>query len=102
METIVSSNLEIEGLSESEFEVISEKKTDRLAQKPSSYVIVEFIRRTVKRKDTGEISCPLAARSVLPGSYADVSLLAGMIVDKFRYHLPLYRNISGSRPRGSP
>jgi hypothetical protein len=28
---------------------------------------------------------------VLPGSYADVSLLAGMLVDKFRYHLPLYR-----------
>ena len=28
---------------------------------------------------------------MLPGSYADVSLLAGMIVDKFRYHLPLYR-----------
>jgi hypothetical protein len=28
---------------------------------------------------------------VLEKSYADVSLLAGMLVDKFRFHLPLYR-----------
>ena len=28
---------------------------------------------------------------MLEKSYADVSLLAGMLVDKFRYHLPLYR-----------
>ena len=28
---------------------------------------------------------------MLPGSSVDVSFLAGMLVDKFRYHLPLYR-----------
>jgi len=91
VETTVSSNSEIAGLCEAELEVVSEKKTYRLAQRPASYVILETIRRVVKRKDTGEISCPPAPPAVLPGSYADVSLLAGMIVDKLRYHLPLYR-----------
>ena len=91
IETEVESNPEIEGLADDEFEVISEKKTHRLAQRPASYVVLETIRRVVKRKDTGQISCPPAPPSVLLGGYADVSLLAGMIVDKLRYHLPLYR-----------
>ena len=91
IETTVASHPEIEGLTADEFEVISEKKTYQLAQRPASYVVLETVRRVVKRRDTGEISCPLAPHSVLPGSYADVSLLAGMIVDKFKYHLPLYR-----------
>jgi transposase len=91
VETTVASHPEIEGLTADEFEVISEKKTYQLAQRPASYVVLETVRRVVKRRDTGEISCPLAPHSVLPGSYADVSLLAGMIVDKFKYHLPLYR-----------
>jgi transposase len=91
VETTVELNAEIEGLAADEFEVISEKKTYQLAQRPASYVVLETVRRVVKRRDTGEISCPPAPHSVLPGSYADVSLLAGMIVDKFKYHLPLYR-----------
>lgn len=91
VETTVESDPRIEGLSEDEFEVIAEKKTYQLAQRPASYVVLETIRRVVKRSETGEISCPPAPPSVLPGSYADVSLLAGMIVDKFKYHLPLYR-----------
>jgi len=80
-----------EGLPEDELELVSEKKTYRLAQRPAAYVVLETIRRVMKYKATGEISCPPAPTSVLPGSYADVSLLAGLIVDKFRYHLPLYR-----------
>lgn len=91
VETTVEHDPKIEGLSEEEFEVISEKKSYQLAQRPASYVVLETIRRVVKRRDTGEISCPPAPPSVLPGSYADVSLLAGMIIDKFKYHLPLYR-----------
>ena len=45
----------------------------------------------MKRAGTGTLSCPPAPPSVLEKSHADVSLLAGMPVDKFRYHLPLYR-----------
>ena len=72
-------------------EVISEKTTYRLAQRPASYVLLKYIRPVIKRKDNGQIVCPPAPPAVLGKSLADVSLLACMAIDKFRYHLPLYR-----------
>jgi transposase len=72
-------------------EIISEKTTYRLAQRPASYVLLKYIRPVIKRKDNGQIACPSAPSAVLGKSLADVSLLACMAIDKFRYHLPLYR-----------
>lgn len=82
-------NPELEGLAESDYEVVGEESTYRLAQKPSSYVVLKYVRKTVKLN--GELNTPLAPATVLEKSYADVSLLAGLIIDKFLYHLPLYR-----------
>lgn len=79
------------GVPEDELEVIGEKTTYRLAQRPGSYVVLKYVRKVVKRKDTGIISSASAPAGVLERSYADVSFLAGIIVDKFIYHLPLYR-----------
>jgi hypothetical protein len=62
--------------------------------------VIETVRHVVKRRDTGEITCPPAPPTVLERSYADVSLLAGMLVDKFRYHLPLYRQHQRMRAAG--
>lgn len=76
---------------DAEHEVISEKTTFRLAQRPASYVLLKYIRPVVKRKADGTLSCPPAPTSVLGKSLADVSLLACMAIDKFTYHLPLYR-----------
>ena len=84
-------NPELDGLGEDELIEIDERVTHQLAQQPASYVVIEYVRKVVKRRDTGEITCPPAPSSVLDRSYADVSLLAGMLVDKLRYHLPLYR-----------
>lgn len=88
---IVITNPELEGVAEDALVEIGERVTHQLAQQPASYVVIETVRHVVKRRDTGEITCPSAPPSVLDRSYADVSLLAGMLVDKFRYHLPLYR-----------
>jgi transposase len=74
-----------------DYTVVSEKKSYRLAQQPASYTVLEIVRPVVKLAKTGALMAPAAPPAVLPGSYADVSLLAGMLVDKFRYHLPLYR-----------
>jgi len=74
-----------------EHEIVSEKVTYRLAQKPASYVLLKYVRPVVKRKEDGKLSCPPAPASVLGKSVADVSLLACMAIDKFVYHLPLYR-----------
>jgi len=77
--------------SNDEYEVISEKETYRLAQRPASYVVLKYIRPVVKRKSDGKLSCAPAPSGVLGKSIADVSLLAGLAIDKFRFHLPLYR-----------
>lgn len=74
-----------------EHEIVAEKETYRLAQKPASYVVLKYIRPVVKRKDNGALSSPPAPAAVLGKSVADVSLLACMLIDKFLYHLPLYR-----------
>jgi transposase len=91
VERIEIPNPELEGLDEDQIEEIGERITHQLAQRPASYKIIETVRKVVKRKDTGELTCPPAPVGVLEKSYADVSLLAGMLIDKFRYQLPLYR-----------
>jgi len=79
-----------------DYEKIGEKKSRHLAQKPGSYFIREFIRSVYKKKAPAdaiedEIYCIPPPYTVLDRSFADVSLLAGLLIDKFRYHLPLYR-----------
>jgi len=71
-------------------EIISTKVTMRLAQRPSSFVVLKYIRPVVKTKD-GSLVCAPAPAGVLGKSVADVSLLACMAIDKFSYYLPLYR-----------
>ena len=91
VETIVLSSLDLDGVADSEQTVIGEKITYRLAQRPGSYVVLKYVRQVIKRNDTGAIVTPPAPANVLDKSVADVSFLAGMLVDKFVYHLPLYR-----------
>lgn len=78
----------------------------RLAQRPGSYVVLEYTTPVVKPKVLEEgteidiITTPFPA-TVFEGTIADVSLLAGMLVDKFIYHLPLYRQHQRRHRRGS-
>jgi transposase len=74
-----------------EFETISEKVTYRLAQRPAAYVVLKYIQPVVKRKSDGQIMTVPAPDGLWPGSMVDVSVVAGIVVDKFAYHLPLYR-----------
>jgi transposase len=73
------------------YEIIGEKVTYRLAQRPGAYVILKYVRPVVKVKETQAVVNIPAPPAVLERSMADVSLLAGLLVDKFRFHLPLYR-----------
>jgi transposase len=91
VETITLANPEAEGLTADQFEVIGEKVSHRLAQRPGSYVILKYVRPVIKRRDTQAIHCPAAPAGVIDGSRADVSFVAGLITDKFCYHQPLYR-----------
>src|SRR5262245_3146706 len=91
VQEILLTNPEVKGLPPDAYEVIGEKVTYRLAQRPGAYVILKYRRPVIKRKDTEELSCPPAPPAVFERSFADVSLLAGVLIDKFTYHLPLYR-----------
>jgi transposase len=82
---------EVADLKEGEdYEVIGEKVTHRLAQRPASYVVLKYGRPVVKLKSDKVVSHP-APSGGFDRSFADVSLVAGILVDKFQYHLPLYR-----------
>jgi transposase len=91
VEVIALPNPELAGESAADYEVIGEKVTYRLAQRPGAYVVLKYVRKVLKHKATAALSCPPAPAAVLERSFADVSVLAGLLVDKLRYHLPLYR-----------
>jgi transposase len=91
VQEILLSNPDVADLPPDAYEVIGEKVTYRLAQRPGAYVILKYRRPVIKRKDTAVLSCPPAPPAVFEKSFADVSILAGVLIDKFVYHLPLYR-----------
>lgn len=91
VEVISVPNPEAEGLDPEDVEVIGERVSYRLAQRPGSYVVLKYVRPVIKRRDTQALSCPAAPVGVIEGSRADVSFIVGLLVDKFCYHLPLYR-----------
>jgi len=91
VETIDVPNPELAGLPADDLEQISEKVVYRLAQRPGSYVILKYVRKVIKHTETQTLHTALMPANVLEKSVADVSFLAGMLVDKFLYHLPLYR-----------
>lgn len=82
---------ELTGTEADQYEVIDTKLSHRLAQRPASYVVLQYELPVVKRKSSGDIISAAAPSAVFDHSIADVSLLSGLLVDKFLYHLPLYR-----------
>lgn len=79
-----------------QYERIGEKINRLLAQTPGQFFVREIVRPVYKKKVAAdaienEIVTAYPLWTVFHRSFADVSLLAGLLVDKFRYHLPLYR-----------
>ncbi len=82
---------ELKGPDADQYEVIATKSLHRLAQRPASYVVLRYDQPVVKRKDSNVLITTPAPAGVFDQSLADVSFLVGLLVDKFLYHLPLYR-----------
>lgn len=91
VKTIVLPVLGIEGLTPDDYEIIGVNKTYRLAQRPASYVVLCYEQSVIKVKQSEEIKTAIMVANVLERSIGDVSFLVGLMVDKFLYHLPLYR-----------
>lgn len=84
-------NPEVQDLAPDQYEVVGQKVSHRLAQRPGAYVVLKYVRQVIKRRDTQTLHCPPAPVGVIEGSRADVSFIVGVMVDKFLWHLPLYR-----------
>ena len=83
VKTIEVQDPAIEAIPEDQREIIGEKVSYRLAQQPGSHVVLKYVRPVVKRKDTLAIATAAAPGQVLDTTAAEVSFLAGMLVDKF-------------------
>lgn len=75
----------------SKTDIITTHSTFRLAQRRASYEVLEYRCPVIKPAGSDKPQTIPAPTNVFAGSLADVSFLAGMLVDKFAYHLPLYR-----------
>jgi transposase len=82
---------ELAGKNADQYEIMGVKETRRLAQQPGSYMILVYRRQVLRHKSEQTLKETPAPTNVLEGCYADVSLLAGLMVDKTVYHLPLHR-----------
>ena len=91
VEVIELASPETAGLAPEDYEIISYKNSYRLAQRPGSTVVLNYRRPVIKLKENQAIVCPATPEGVIEGSRADVSFIAGMLIDKFAYHLPFYR-----------
>jgi len=91
VKTIVLPVLEAQGLNADEYEVIGNKVFHKLAQRPASYVVIRYEQPVIKITANDQIASAITPLAVFDRSLADASFLAGMLVDKFVYHIPLYR-----------
>ena len=98
---------ELQGDEADQYEIIDTHIRCKLAQRPASYVVLQYEIPILKRKRVADIEAdassdtnatsqpalitPTMPDQVLENSVADVSVLVGLLVDKFCYHLPLYR-----------
>ena len=82
---------EIEGLPEDGYEVVSERVHCRLAALECRHVVIRYRHLKVKLRGTGALVGAPARESLFKNSCADVSFVAALLIDKFLWHLPLYR-----------
>lgn len=74
---------------EGEGEVVFEKVTERLAADKSPFYVKRIIRR-IRRQD-GSLVSPAVPPAVLEGTSVDISFLVYVLMAKYVWHLPLYR-----------
>ncbi len=67
---------------------------------PAIYRILRCVTPIYKGRAANEFVSPPVPPAVFEGTSANVSLLAGMLVDKFSWHLPIYRQQARMKAAG--
>lgn len=91
VEIIEQSVPELEGPNADDYKIVDWRESRRLASEPGTHVVMIYRRPVVARKDGRCIIEPNAPVGPLGYAQADVSFIAQMLIDKFVYHTPLYR-----------
>ncbi len=91
LEVVELSVPELNGPDAEDYKVIDYRESYRLASEPGTHVVICYRRPVVARKDASSMIEAPAPVGPLGHAVADVSFLAQMLVDKFAYHSPLYR-----------
>lgn len=99
MEDVIIPAKGIEGLNEDEYVVVRTNLSCKITRQ-ASYKVIRYIQDVIKIKSTNEIVSSHMPDSIFGGSYADTDFIVGMLVDKFKYHLPLYRQQQMIRDAG--
>lgn len=75
-----------------QLELIESKVTEKIFRLDSPYCVLRVHQNVYRKKDGClEEFHPTPFAEVIPGSIFDVSMLAGMILDKYYLHLPIHR-----------
>lgn len=82
---------ELQGAKADEYEVIGSQVDYRLAQRQSPYVMLKYVRTVVKHLPTQKVTTAPAPVGIFDRNQFDVSFITGLLIDKFLYHQPLYR-----------
>lgn len=87
-----------EGIRQEEYEVIG-KDVTRILHRQAAKVWVEVVERPILRHkaDKGQ-PCPRIAQATMPeavigGNHVGADLLAQLVIDKYTYHIPEYRQV---------
>lgn len=100
VEEIPIANPAAKDLAPDEYEVVGQRTTERLCQEKSAYFIKRYCQPVIKIKETGKLINPPVIESIIDSPYADISVLIGLIIDKFLYYQPLYRQHQKMRAQG--
>ena len=84
-------NPEVEDIPEDQLELVETKTTQKVVRVSSPFMIINVHSKTYRRKDDFEEIVPPEIPEVFENSIYDVSFLAGLAIDKYQFHLPLYR-----------
>ena len=97
VEVIELSAPQLQGPEADQYEVIDHKISRRLAQRPGSYVVLEYRRPVLRHKPSAHLLEVPAPSAVFEGSLADVSLVGTLRSKKDRPGFPSTPVCGGTR-----
>jgi transposase len=97
VEVIYVPHPEAAGLAADDYEILDEKVSYRLAQRPGSYVVLKYVRPVIKRRDSQTWSCPPAPVGVIDGGRAWLTQLTQSAISRLPVFEAMADSVRGSR-----